>query len=379
MPALRSIVFALIVAAVLAGSCGRSAPTIVEASAHRLLWHRVSIAGGPGDQAMLAVAAAGTGLIAVGHDATGRDAAVWASDDGASWQRVVDPTLGGDGDQVMTGVATGTFGVAAVGHEEDPSGRRAAAWWSADGGGWQRATVPDPDSESAMLAISPWERGLVAVGTDGGGAAVWISADGRSWEQVHLPEAAGEQAMLAVAATSGALVAVGYDARDGDRDGAAWTSPDGTTWTRVSHDEEVFGGPDWQVMTSVTSTENGWVAVGFDDSEAYADAAVWRSAGPGAWQRVPHRDRVFGGGGDQEMHGIAVGGPGLVAVGVDWQADGDAASWASVRGTTWVWLSGERRPDDQKMTAVVALASRLVAVGYTYEDGDQEPAVWLGA
>ena len=45
---------------------------------------------------------------------------------------------------------------------------------------------------------------------------------------------------------------------------AVWTSPDGFTWSRVPHDEAVFGGAGEQKMVSVTGGGLGLVAVGYD-------------------------------------------------------------------------------------------------------------------
>ena len=49
-----------------------------------------------------------------------------------------------------------------------------------------------------------------------------------------------------------------------------WTSPDGITWSRVPHDEAVFGGEGGQVMNIVTFGGPGLVAVGVN--------AVWVAA-----------------------------------------------------------------------------------------------------
>ena len=47
------------------------------------------------------------------------------------------------------------------------------------------------------------------------------------------------------------------------------------------------------------------------------------------WSRVPHDEAVFGGTGDQKMRSVTVGGPGLVAVGEDGSEDDfDAAVWS---------------------------------------------------
>ncbi len=56
--------------------------------------------------------------------------------------------------------------------------------------------------------------------------------------------------------------------------GLVWTSPDGLSWTRVAHDDAVFGSGDERlVMLSVAEGEEGLVAVGRDRDERAA--AVW--------------------------------------------------------------------------------------------------------
>ena len=72
---------------------------------------------------------------------------------------------------------------------------------------------------------------------------------------------AGNQGMLSVTAGGPGLVAVGVDRPGGDADAAVWTSVDGITWSRVPHDEAVFGGA---AIQSVTAGGPGVVAVGGD-------------------------------------------------------------------------------------------------------------------
>jgi hypothetical protein len=118
-----------------------------------------------------------------------------------------------------------------------------------------------------------------------------------------------------------------------------WTSPDGLTWSRVPHNESVFGGERRQMMLSVTTGGPGLVAVGTDGyptenngnqlnklDEPAVDAAVWTSPDGFTWSRVPHDEAIFGGEGAQRMASVTVGGPGLVAVGEE-QYPGAAAVW----------------------------------------------------
>ena len=56
---------------------------------------------------------------------------------------------------------------------------------------------------------------------------------------------------------------------------AVWTSPDVITWSRVPHDEAVFGGTGRREMNSVTAGGPGVGAVGFEGSGEDVVAAVW--------------------------------------------------------------------------------------------------------
>jgi hypothetical protein len=216
------------------------------------------------------------------------------------------------------------------------------------------------------------------------------------WSRVPADEAvfggAGDQWMESVTVGGPGLVAVGLDqARhygDGDAGeghAAVWTSADGITWSRVPHDEEIFGGLGEEFMTSVIAGGPGLVAVGWDLGRYSADAAVWTSPDGLTWSRVPDDEGVFGGSSHQAMWGVTAGGPGLVAVGEDRsrdREDGDVAVWTSADGITW-----SRVPHDQEnlgtgqVTSVTTADSGLlVAVGNegNMESGGSgdDAAVW---
>jgi hypothetical protein len=285
----------------------------------------------------------GPGLVAVAGDESGGDfdAAVWTSPDGFTWTRVPhdEEVFGGAGFQEILSVAVGGPGLVAVGLDESGGDRDAAVWTSPDGITWSHVrhdeAVLGGTGHQNMFGVAVGGQGLVAVGVDGSGgdrdAAVWTSPDGFAWTRVSGDEAvfggAGDQEMMSVAVGGPGLVAVGSDGSGGDFDAAVWTSPDGFAWTRVSGDEEVFGGAGIQAMASVAVGGPGLVAVGLDES-GDEDAAVWTSPDGVAWTRVSGDEAVFGGAGNQMMLSVIVGGPGLVAVGRDDSSgDRDAAVW----------------------------------------------------
>ena len=190
----------------------------------------------------------------------------------------------------------------------------------------------------------------------------------------------GESDQLMDSVTSGGpgLVAVGFDETGADLDGAVWTSPDGFTWSRVPDDEAVFGGEGFQSMRSVIAGGPGLVAIGVDESGGDPDGAVWTSPDGITWSRAPHDETVLGGGDSQVMSSVTSGGPGLVAIGFDDRGgDQDGAVWTSPDGITWSRVFGGEGP--QGMSSVTAGGPGLVAVGWQYRGGDLDAAVWVVA
>jgi hypothetical protein len=238
--------------------------------------------------------------------------------------------------------------------------------------------------------------GLVAVGGLDPGAAVWTSVDGFTWSRVpHDESVFGSGVMNSVTAGGPGLVAVGED----NDDAAVWTSVDGFTWSRVPHDEvvfegvgnpEIWGGLSFLSMASVTSGGPGLVAVGGD----IFGAVVWTSVDGFTWSRVPHDEAVFGSG---VMSSVTAGGPGLVAVGrsdnefnVDLSAEvlrakcdrgftgafscSAAVVWTSSDGITWSRVLGHEADFfGGGMTSIAAGPSGLVAVGAD----EAGAAVWV--
>ena len=149
------------------------------------------------------------------------------------------------------------------------------------------------------------------------------------------------------------LVVVGNIFRGGFADnatdaGAVWTSPDGLRWTLAADQIEAV----W--ISAVTEGGPGLVAVGATGETpptsppdvAILMAAVWTSPDGTTWSRVPSQPDVLGGPGLQEMGSVAAGGPGLVATGHDEGPSGDAlVVWTSVDGITWSRTSDHARPD----------------------------------
>lgn len=238
--------------------------------------------GGPGNTFLNEAVPLGGGWIAVGgayaDDAGGvwqGDGLVVASGDGTSWGGE-DAAAGGPGDQQFNGVCAA------------PDGSAVAVGTSSD-----RA-----DGEMFVRHRDP--QGVWSVGAAEGGGSF---AD------------QGHSAITCAAAEDGYIV-VGEVENGDDTDAAAWTSPDGVTWTRL--DDDALGGDGDQSASAVVAVPSGgWLLGGGDDSGGDDDAALWRIDPDGDVTRRDAGEDALGGRGDQHVYDIAVVGDGLVVVGSD--------------------------------------------------------------
>jgi hypothetical protein len=267
-------------------------------------------------QSMSSVTVGGPGFVAVGesglHGNESR-ATVWTSVDGIDWDRVphIETVFG---DARMKAVTSGESGLVAVGSATSENGRRVAAvWTSVDGVDWDRVPHDEAVFGESVLAGATMESvivggpGFVAVGSDASGqgassnAVVWTSVDGLVWSRVAHDDMVFGKAEIGRCCTSmssvtvgdAGLVAVGTDWTDDSEGGRAtvWTSVDGTDWSRLPHNEVLSG-----TMSSVTTGGPGFVAVGSTELDAgHTVAVVWTSVDGIDWARVPHDESVFGG------------------------------------------------------------------------------------
>ncbi len=267
---------------------------------------------------MASVTASGPRLVAVGSESSfdeypdggygegSQAAAVWTSEDGITWSRVPhnDSIFG---EATIESVTTGGPGFVAVGSGDFAGDPVAIVWTSPDGLNWSR--VPHAEGVfggPAMLDVTPGKPGLVAVGGLDSAVFVWTSVDGITWSQHRY---AAEftppvfQSVSSVIAGGPGLVAVGiesYLVQRADAEGhlldasvaVVWTSRDGVTWSRVPHNESVFGGGGFPEMVDVAAQGSNLIAVGwvcaetqlvFRDGFRYeedctdVDAVVWRA------------------------------------------------------------------------------------------------------
>lgn len=227
------------------------------------------------------------------------------------------------------------------------------------------------------------------------------SFENLSWDVIDDPAVFGSGTVIyAVTSSESLFVAVGAAPGEDpapfcpqrcgvsqDGSAAVWTSRDGKDWSRVPHDESIFGGPGGQAMWGVTAWDGGFIAVGVDGTSPELggspdwtpqEAAVWTSPDGVSWSRVPHDEEVFAGPGRQEMWSVAASGTGLVAIGFDEEgpmtgSQEDQAIWVSEDGLAWTQVFGFGVGG---MSDIEATPSGYVGVGelsgaavWTSEDG----------
>jgi hypothetical protein len=262
----------------------------------------------------IASVASGT-VVAVGR--SGRDPVAWTTADGVTWDRHAVAILADGGDpERMTAVAAGLSGFVAGGSVgPELSERHARFWRSADGVDWE--PVADGSvafANAEVRSITPFDGGFVAVGVvgtvqDPTGAVAWTSQDGSTWTRVDDAAFDGAEAVAVAPAPWGGLVAVG--AQVDRRMAVAWTSPDGRSWTRAPDEPSRVHAGGFAWMTDVVPVGDLVVAVGVVQGLQRGTAVSWISPDGLAWAKSPEAPVQEG----AEFYAITPGGPGALAVG----------------------------------------------------------------
>jgi hypothetical protein len=204
---------------------------------------------------------------------------------------------------------------------------------------------------------------------------VWWSPDGLTWSDLTLrlavelgpdlwPEGAPDPGFRDVAAKGDRVVIIG---RDEAGPMAWWGDP--TAGLRPATNRDVFARAG---LSAVTATASGFLAVGNDTSGARPRAAAWSSSDGSAWTRVPDgpafevgwfTPNPIGEQGAGGMSDVASGGPGLVAVGHTCDEWGTcaAAAWWSIDGITW--SRGDTASVTGKPGSIAVGPSGMLAVG----------------
>jgi class 3 adenylate cyclase len=309
------------------------------------------------------------------------------------WVRVHDDDLGGPGTQSLKRVIAVDDGFIGIGRDT-AAGDHDAAVWSArpDGLDWTRNTDPDnalggPGSQEIWDVESREGTGLVAVGTDDLGndldAAAWVSPDGVEWSRVPHDEAvfggSSDQVLQRATATPSGFVAVGSDSSGGDHDAAVWFTTDGVAWVREGREQQALGGGADQQMRDAAFLEDGRVvAVGYDGLTGDYDAAAWIGKG-GRWRRVAIPTEVAGGPGDQIMTSITTFDGSLVVSGREVQAGSDGVIWWVTENGKWNRVRQDHvfsGPGDQTIWGVTSSPIGLLASGNDSQGGGFDAVLW---
>jgi hypothetical protein len=331
----------------------------------------------------------------IGPDGSPRHPAVWTSRDGLAWVRQADSAAftskrerweEGVRDLVPT-----TDGFVAVGAEtfDDASAADAAAWFSADGVTWARATVRD-GVDRTMDEVIATQAGLVAFGEAdydfhagfGAGTAIWTSPDGRVWTRVaeKVGPPPGTRLQFVVSRPGGFLATAIFEESQGSpdlprpalRDGV-WRSDDGIHWAPIS------GTP--LGLRALIKTSIGYLAAGYLNAGAgpgsssqlvawsSTDGRIWTSATlpPPADLRSGEFDYV---------QGLAESPSGFVAFGGRDDTSTEVA-WSSVDGTSWSIVDLGSSIDGAVIDQVVTIDDSLLLDAHVERNGGLEPVEWL--
>ena len=280
-----------------------------------LTWSLHFLGTAPFTFAVSVAAAADGAIVAVGR--AGKDPVSWTSRDGVTWTQHAVATLGASGiAERMTSVVAGPHGFVAGGSlGPELFERHARFWTSPDGATWR--PVADDDAAFAnaeVRAITRFGEGFVAVGVVGTAqqptsAVAWTSPDGTTWTRIDDPGFADGVAVSVAGAPGGGLVAVGSDVAR--HEATAWVSPDGRRWTRAPNEpsREHSGGYAW--MTDVVGIGDEILAVGEYQGLQRGTAISWVSRDGLAWEQARSAPNQEQG----EFYAVTPGGPGAIVVG----------------------------------------------------------------
>lgn len=228
----------------------------------------------------------------------------------------------------------------------------------------------------AMMAdvVGPPGGGFVAVGyvPPDWTPAAWTSPDGETWSIHTLATTGFTFPVSAAVGGDGTVVAVG---RAGQVP-VAWTSVDGVVWAQ--HEVPVLEGLNLaERMTTVSATAHGFVAGGSSGPELFdRHARFWTSADGIEWRSVPDDPEAFA---NAEVRGITRYGDGLVAVGIvgSAQEPTGAVAWTSTDASTWTRIDDPAFYGGKAVAVTAAPIGGLVAVGSDLDR--REAVVWTSA
>lgn len=362
-------------------------------------WHRQPLEGpAAGRGTMVAVAAGGPGLVAVGNDRDSShhhntsnserhhvEAVAWTSLDGGPWWRVAGQP--GFEHAVMQDVAWSRGVLVAVGYtDSDPDGVVTTRLWnSLDGTAW--TVLPDGTipADTRLTSVLGTPTGFLASGVerDAGGierGVVWRSDDGSAWTRATDPAAFEAERLDGIFEVGGELIAIGQSRGDAllINPPLLWRSADGSDWEAIALPDDAFG-TDLAGIAAIARGGPGYIAVGTvidrlspqDPTSQIVwpptDGAIWTSPDLRNWKRVEPARELFGGPENQAVDSVVAIRGGYVAMG---SAGSGAGAWTSADGRQWQQVTLPEAATGTVEDAVV-MNGAIIGVG-----GD--PAVWRG-
>jgi hypothetical protein len=190
----------------------------------------------------------------------------------------------------------------------------------------------------------------------------FLSTDATTWTEPPSLDVFDQQSPAGIASNGSNLAIVGSSIlEDGTRNGAAWTSTDGLTWSAAT-DDGTFKGA---LLMAVVHGSGGYLAVG----AIGVNGAVWTSPDGSAWIRAD--GGAFKG---STLADVASNGSGYVAIGRD--ANG-AAAWTSTDGKSWRSVGKIAGAADERFAAVAIGQTASIIVGGS-PGAATAGLVWLG-
>lgn len=317
---------------------------------------------------LLDVSAFGSGFVAVGNrpDAGGQHyGGAFTSTDDSTWTAAPTEPFKGTTANVVGKVSEGLLTLGSACGSECFGFK---SWLCADGATWSGPASPPGDTSRPTGFV---EQGttIVAVTTELVDPSknhyqgyVYVSKDAKSWVAGTAADVFDHTGLAGIASDGTGLVIVGSNLlEDGTRNGAAWTSKDGSTWASAADDGSFKGA----LLQAVVHGTGGYLAVG----SVGADGAVWTSPDGTSWTRVD--DGFFKG---SPLIDVAATASGYLAIGKD--ANG-AAAWSSKDGKAWRAAARIPGADGAKFIAVAIGQSRSMIIGQPL-GAAPSGLVWLG-
>lgn len=262
----------------------------------------------------------------------------------------------------------------------DEVGEGLPIWSSVDAVSWEQATgtETDPFPVYCLDDVAATPFGVLAIGS-----RLLRSTDGRVWQPVQFPAEHAPGYPSALFPTTERLTVLVQRAAEAESTIATLlTTTDGATWVEgPAQSAALF---DSSAVGDVLVSTEWLIAVGSSPGgEFVPTAAAWTSPDGLTWSLVTPRGRGFS---DAYMNAIIDTGNGYLAVGGNPFDTGLMAAWASPDGTTWSRLPP---PDEQtdpnvahmEASALTSIAGTVYAAGSDFDarrsEGLQElAALW---